>query len=165
MRVILLLSAMFVAVAVPSFPQSNINPALPYAWGENIGWTNFEGDGSNGAVVNENFLGGYVWNENVGWIFLGDGTPTGTGGTVYTQAAGDTGVNIDPSGNLSGFAWGENIGWVNFTGTSVDFGTGQFSGYAWGENVGWINLDSGFGVRTTFVPPPTDVEDWMILDE
>ena len=51
-----------------------------FAWGENIGWINFDG----GALANPPNparidpaacrLRGYVWGENVGWINLDDAT-------------------------------------------------------------------------------------------
>lgn len=139
----------FAALAASALCQSNIDSAAPYAWGENVGWVNFRGDGANGVVVAATYLRGFAWSENVGWINLGAGPANAI---TYTQGAGDTGVNKDPSGNLSGFAWGENIGWIAFD-TSGSGGSqvtidafGQFHGFAWSENVGWIAMDSGFGV-------------------
>ena len=156
-RLALLLALAGVLLATGSYAQTNIDGTYKYAWGENIGWVNFQGDVANGVIVGDDYLSGYAWLENVGWLFLGDGTPTGSGGTQYTQAAGDTGVNHDGSGNLSGYAWGENIGWVVFdtsgsAGSQVTIdGSGNFSGYAWSENVGWINMASGYGVRTDWL--------------
>jgi hypothetical protein len=140
--------------------QSDIDPGNKFAWGENIGWTNWNdaGDpaGSDGVIIRETFLGGFVWGENVGWINLGDGDPGEAGGdeTEYANVDGsDFGVNLDPeTGELSGYAWGENIGWINFSGGALadppnsarlsrDGGECRLRGYVWGENVGWINLD------------------------
>jgi hypothetical protein len=115
----------------------NIDPfydGFRYAYGENVGWLNFEpgGDGSSYAVtVKNDRLTGYVWAENIGWINL---SPLNHGG-----------VFNDGYGNLSGYAWGENVGWINF---SPDYGgicidkCGNFNGWAWGENIGWIHFQS-----------------------
>ncbi|MCK4873994.1 MAG: hypothetical protein KAS72_14830 [Phycisphaerales bacterium] len=131
--------------------DSNIDENHKYAWGENIGWTNWRD--ANGAVdgvnVGQTFLGGYIWAENVGYINVGDGSPAG--GTYYANVdSSDFGVNVDPTtGYLFGYAWGENIGWINFNtmpyvgtqGARYDAANHRFHGYAWGENIGWINLD------------------------
>ena len=93
--------------------QSNIDPAHKYAWGENIGWTNWRdaNGGVDGVLVDgiNQCLSGYIWCENAGWLDVGDG------GCPYGNTTGlDFGVNIDANGDLFGYAWGENIGWVNF---------------------------------------------------
>ena len=102
-----------------------------YAYGENVGWLNFEPSEGNGVHVSETQLTGYVWAENIGWINL---WPENYGGVVN-----------DGAGNLSGYAWGENVGWINFNpsygGVTIDAG-GSFDGWAWGENIGWINFQS-----------------------
>ncbi|MEM7263529.1 MAG: hypothetical protein AAF488_16190, partial [Planctomycetota bacterium] len=111
--------------AFPCFAQSNIVPGQEYAWGENLGWTNWlDANGTDdGVVVGGAFLSGYVWCENVGWLNLGDGTPGG--GTAYLNVDGaDFGVNRTGD-DLDGFAWGENIGWVNFANAGFDSGTGR----------------------------------------
>ncbi|HEY3243362.1 MAG TPA: hypothetical protein VGM03_08425 [Phycisphaerae bacterium] len=138
-----------------AFAQSNIDPAHKFAWGENVGWTNWRdaNGGAQGVAVDGSFMGGFIWGENVGWINVGDGTPgTLCGGLpCYANGTGvDFGVNVDFDGSLHGFAWGENIGWINFDGGALasppnparfDAAAGRLRGYAWGENVGWINLD------------------------
>lgn len=132
-------------LAVASNAGTNICPNNNFAWGENIGWTNW-GDanaGADGVRVYPNFMTGFVWGENVGWINMGN-----CNGPYANTDNTDFGVNINPDGTLDGFAWGENIGWINFSteatspgqGAHYDVSTGLFSGYAWGENVGWINL-------------------------
>jgi hypothetical protein len=134
------------------FGQSNIDPANKFAWGENIGWTNWRdaGGAAQGVNVGATFLWGFIWGENVGFINVGDGTPAN--GVSYANINGtDFGVNgSSGSGNLSGLAWGENIGWVNFSGGALasppnparfDAAAGRLRGFAWGENIGWINLD------------------------
>ncbi len=137
--------------------QTNVDPANNYAWGENIGWTNWHdaNAGAQGAVVGFTFMTGFLWGENVGWINLGDGSPVN--GVTYANLIGaDAGVNIDSDGTLHGLAWGENIGWVNFDGGALAFPPmparidcatppgqplARLTGFVWGENVGWINLD------------------------
>jgi hypothetical protein len=119
------------------------NDGSQYAYGENIGWVNFEPNiaGPNiGATVSSNKLTGFIWAENIGWINIdpNDNDP-------------NTGVKNNGTGTLSGYAWGENIGWINFNpNVSYDpnhYGVkinsdGNFSGWAWGENVGWLNFQS-----------------------
>lgn len=100
-----------------------------YAWGENVGWVNFNPSQGEGVTVTNGAVTGYAWGENIGWINL---NPTYGG------------VTNDGNGNLSGYAWGENVGWINFNPTGsqviINSSTGDFSGYAWGENVGWISF-------------------------
>ena len=125
----------------------NIDPyedGSQYAYGENIGWLNFEPNVpadpcDYGVTVSDTELTGYIWAENIGWINL---SPSTYGG-----------VTNDGSGNLSGYAWAENVGWISFScdntsscGT-VDYGVtiddqGNFDGFAWGENIGWIHFQS-----------------------
>ncbi len=118
------------------------NDGSQYAYGQNVGWLNFEpnvAEPNVGATVSEEKLTGFIWAENIGWINLdpNDDDP-------------NTGVSNDGSGHLSGLAWGENVGWINFNpevsgdpnhyGVTIDF-DGNFDGYAWGENIGWINFN------------------------
>lgn len=149
-------AAALLSAPATSYAQSDVDASDKFAWGENIGWTNWRDAGSpagmQGAVVHDTFLAGFVWAENVGWINLGDGTPAN--GTVYANATGaDFGVNRDlGTGNLSGRAWGENIGWLNFAAGALTIpannarivsegGACRLRGFVWGENVGWISLD------------------------
>jgi hypothetical protein len=118
----------------------NIDPdenGKQYAYGENVGWLNFEPGEGPGVHVSETQLTGYVWAENIGWINL---APASHGGVVN-----------DGGGNLSGYAWGENVGWINFSptvsGDPIHYGVtidseGNFDGWAWGENIGWIHVQS-----------------------
>ncbi len=124
------------------------NDGSQYAYGENVGWLNFEpgGDGGSGAEVTDTAVTGYVWAENIGWINL---SPAIYGGVINQG-----------SGVLSGYAWGENVGWINFApiGGGVTITNGDFDGWAWGENIGWIHLQNPavpYIVQTSFsmVPP------------
>ena len=139
-----------------------------WAWGENIGWAQFQPLGSiETAFLSTYCLEGRLWAENVGWINLGDGSPRGddtncsTSGYGYlNNSATDFGVNFDTTtGKLSGYAWGENIGWIKFNpsyGTGVyvdrDETTAKLKGYAWGENIGWIKFDYGLINNTDYTP-------------
>jgi len=122
------------------FPSSALaaGNTTGYAWGENIGWVNFNST-DGGVTVASTGLTGYLWLENVGWIHLDYDDVAGAANTTATN----WGVTNDGSGNLAGYAYGENIGWVNFhpTDSQVIITGGNFSGYAWGENVGWIKMD------------------------
>lgn len=123
-----------------SLLAENIDPQdqdFHYAYGENIGWSNFKPTLGEGVTITDTQVLGYVWSENIGWINL---SPI-NGGVV------NNGI-----GNLSGWAWSENVGWISFScvntntcesisyGVAVDPATGVFNGYAWGENIGWISF-------------------------
>jgi len=133
----------------------NIDPnddGSRYAYGENVGWFNFEPIEGPGVTVSDTEVTGFAWAENVGWINL---SPTTYGG-----------VTNDGKGRLSGYAWGENVGWINFSpangGVNIDAG-GNFYGWAWGENIGWIhlkNMSIPYKVQTAWVPEcPADYND------
>jgi hypothetical protein len=124
----------FVIFSCGHLYAENIDPhedGSQYAYGENVGWVNFEPGQGPGVTVSGTQLTGYVWAENIGWINL---SPASYGG-----------VFNDGAGNLSGYAWGENVGWINFSptygGVTID-AEGNFDGWAWGENIGWLNFNS-----------------------
>lgn len=145
----------------------NIDPYdsnAQYAYGENIGWVNFEPNLVNinvGAQVSNKKIEGFIWAENIGWINL---SPQHYGG-----------VFNDGCGNLSGYAWGENVGWINFSPTVLGDtlnqyrviidSEGNFSGWAWGENIGWINfgLSENYVVacKVTLEDLANFVEEWL----
>lgn len=146
-----ILGVLLVWIISPALAE-NIDPYegdLQYAYGENVGWLNFEPSTGGGAQVDSDKLTGYVWAENIGWINLSCENNS-------TCATASYGVVNDGSGNLSGYAWGENVGWINFApvvsgdptdhGVKID-GDGNFSGWAWGENIGWVN----FGLSEYYV--------------
>lgn len=132
-----------------SLQAENIDPyenGSQYAYGENVGWLNFEPNTDDGVQVAFNKLIGFIWAENIGWISMSCENTASCSTVNY-------GVTNDGDGNLSGYAWAENVGWVSFScdntsscGT-VDYGVtidanGNFDGYAWSENIGWIHLAS-----------------------
>jgi hypothetical protein len=137
----------FVLLLTTAGYAENIDPYntdSQFAWGENIGWLNFEPSLGDGVHVTGERLTGYIWGENIGWISL----------SCWNTAFCDTveyGVSNDGTGRLSGFAWGENVGWINFNpqvpedpthfGVVID-ADGRFDGWAWGENIGWIRFDA-----------------------
>ncbi|MHC4618139.1 MAG: dockerin type I domain-containing protein [Planctomycetota bacterium] len=133
-----------------AYPE-NIDPNdddSQYAYGENVGWVNFEPAVpafNVGATVSDDKVTGFIWAENIGWINL---SPASYGGVLN-----------DGVGNLSGYAWAENVGWINlrpaYGGVTID-DDGNFEGWAWGENIGWIHLRSdtpvAYGVTTSWTP-------------
>ena len=125
MSAIVLGVLMFFSYSVYAENIDPLNDGSQYAYGENIGWLNFEPSLGPGVTVTTSQLTGYVWAENIGWINL---SPTNYGG-----------VFNDGTGNLGGYAWGENVGWINFSptygGVTIDT-DGNFNGWAWGENIG-----------------------------
>lgn len=134
-----------------SLADSSIATGREFAYGANLGWTNWKYDPATpeGAVVGLYNLQGRLYAANVGWISLGDGAPNN--GIQYAQTNGEWGVNHDGTGGLTGFAYGANVGWILFDQNwtrppRVDLATGAMSGYAYGANVGWISLD---GLATT----------------
>lgn len=94
--------------------SASIDSTYKFAWGENIGWVNFNPTYGNVQVFNDK-LTGYAWSANYGWINL---SPT------------NGGVLNDGNGNLYGYAWGKNLGWVDFSNVKINPNTGEFSGYA-----------------------------------
>jgi hypothetical protein len=168
------LAILTIAISLLASVQAaeNIDPnedGSQYAYGENIGWVNFEPNipaPNVGATVSEEKLTGFIWAENIGWINLdpNDDDP-------------NTGVSNDGTGNLSSLAWGENVGWINFDpniprdpnhyGVTID-SDGNFDGWAWGENIGWINFNSvdlyGYGVKAckvNYIDLANFVDDWL----
>jgi hypothetical protein len=124
--------------------NSTINGTNHYAYGANLGWVDWRGDTTHGAVIRTNVCSGYIYSANFGWISLGNGLPT-NGVHYQNLSASDFGVNVDSAGNLNGYAYGANIGWINFTniGTpKVDLASGNLSGYVWSANCGWISLSN-----------------------
>ncbi|MHC4707728.1 MAG: lamin tail domain-containing protein, partial [Planctomycetota bacterium] len=151
----------------------NIDPdedGSQYAYGQNVGWSNFEPNEGPGVTVTTDRLVGYVWVPNIGWVSLSCQN-TDSCGTVDYQV-----VN-DGSGNLSGYAWSGNVGWINFdpnvAGDSNDYGVtidsdGVFGGWAYGQNIGWIHFQSVSPVaysvkacKVNFIDLSNFVDDWL----
>lgn len=103
---------------------SNIDNDNKFAWGDYLGWVNFNPTNGN-VFVENNKISGYAWSQNYGWINL---------------SPQNSGVLNNGNGDLSGYAWGENIGWINFENVSIDQ-NGIFHGLATTENKGSINFD------------------------
>jgi len=145
---------------------TTINSTNHFAYGANIGWMDWRGDVTNGAVIGEFVCLGYIYAANVGWIHLGSGNPA-NGIRYQNNSASDYGVNHDGLGNLSGYAYGANIGWITFTnrdatgaafaGPKFDLRTGRFSGFVWSANCGWISLSNAVAlVQTDSIQPAAD---------
>jgi hypothetical protein len=158
-----LVLAVILVLSSDSAYAENIDPnndGSQYAYGENVGWLNFEPNKGPGVTVSKTKLTGYIWAENIGWINL---SPASYGG-----------VFNDGAGNLSGYAWGENVGWINFGpdygGVIIDL-DGNFGGWAWGENIGWLTFNSaklyGYNVKAckvNFEDLANFVDDWLEID-
>ena len=145
--------SLMVALTFNLAGASTINPSNRFAYGANIGWVNWRGDVTNGAVIGEFICSGYLYSASVGWIHLGGGVPS-DGIRYRNNSARDYGVNHDGRGNLRGYAWGANIGWLTFTnrdaigasydGPKVDLRNGRLRGFAWSGNCGWMSLSNTF---------------------
>jgi len=89
----------------------NIDPyedGSQYAYGENVGWLNFEPNTGDGVQVESDVLTGWVWAENIGWVSLSCENTASCGTVSY-------GITNDGNGNLAGYAWSENVGSVSYT--------------------------------------------------
>jgi hypothetical protein len=170
-----LLFLSLLALGASASAATTINATNSFAYGANLGWLNWRGDVTNGAVVGEYVCSGSIWSANCGWISLGSGAPAN--GLQYGNAsATDFGVNVTghfvsggvPRAQLRGFAYGANIGWINFEATGnpqISLSTGQLSGFAWSANCGWIDLASATAfVQTDFIIPGADTDGDGIAD-
>jgi len=116
------------------FALSNIDNTEKYAWGDVLGWVNFNPTNGN-VIVSGSNITGYIWSQNYGWINL---FPT------------NSGVLNNGEGALSGSAWGDNIGWIDFNNVSIDK-TGKFKGIATTQNKGSINFNcANCSVKTSW---------------
>ena len=141
--------------------QTTINTANKYSYGANIGWMNWRGDGTNGAVVSAYVCSGSIYSANVGWINLGSGVPA-NGIQYQNNNATDFGVNLSNTGKLRGYAYGANIGWLNFENLGdphINLLNGKFGGSVFSANCGWISLSTLFAyVQTDTVQPGVDTD-------
>lgn len=137
------LFALLVGCGYPTLADAG--RAERFAWSENSGWLNLQGQRlSGGLKAYVDHLEGFVWHENLGWIHLGSPDDF-RAGAYANDATGGYGVNRDPlTGLLSGYAWSENAGWLNFGAVGgealIDRATGRLIGDVWAENLGWIRL-------------------------
>jgi hypothetical protein len=153
-----ILAFLIAAGAATTDAATTINAVNKYSYGANIGWMDWRGDVTAGAVIGEFICTGNIYGANVGWIRLGSGTPA-NGIRYQNNSAADYGVNHDGLGNLRGYAYGANIGWLTFTnrdatgatyeGPKVDLLTGRMSGFVWSANCGWISLSNQFAFVQT----------------
>jgi hypothetical protein len=142
---------LLLAPRLNSVADSTINPVNAHAWGGNLGWINWRGDVTNGAIIGESVCSGFIYSANAGWISIGGGAPA-DGVQYQNNSATDYGVNHDGLGNLRGLAWSANVGWLLFTNRDsggaafdapkVDLASGRLSGFIFGANVGWISLSN-----------------------
>ena len=138
----------YIPSAFASTTSGTINTSNKYAWGENIGWIDFNAT-SSAVTVTDSALTGYAYAENIGWISLNCSNTSSCGIVDYK-------VTNNAEGTLGGYAYSENAGWIDFaptgSGVTID-SSGVFGGYAYGENIGWINFNAD--VNNTY-PVTTD---------
>jgi hypothetical protein len=167
-----LLSTLNAQLSTSAYAATTIDAANKYAYGANIGWMDWTGDNTHGAVIGAYVCSGYIYSANVGWINLGSGSPA-NGIQYQNNSATDYGVNQDGLGNLRGYAYGANIGWINFENTgapTINMITGQMSGYVWSANCGWISLSNAVAyVQTDTISPGALAPDglptaWLLLN-
>ena len=91
MKKLLLVGAML-ALPLAGRGASTIDATNHYAWGANIGWTNWLPSAADGVVVSEYVCSGYVYAANVGWINLGSGSPVNH--IQYRLTAEGTGTRL-----------------------------------------------------------------------
>src|SRR5215213_9708909 len=164
------LTLLFLALAAVTSASAatTINAANHFSYGANIGWMEWRGNVTSGAVIGEYICTGSIYAANVGWISLGSGAPV-NGIRYQNNSASDYGVNHDGAGNLRGYAYGANIGWITFTnrdaaggtyqGPKVDLLTGKLSGFLWSANCGWISLSNAAAhVQTDTIIPGIDTD-------
>jgi hypothetical protein len=160
--ILLFAAALILLLTTTGRADTTIDPVNHYAWGANIGFTDWRPSTTDGVNIGDNFCAGFIYAANVGWIKMGAGTPANSISYSNTSAA-DFGVNCSAGAagekNLRGFAYGANIGWINFEATGnprVILSTGQLRGFIWSANCGWINLDDAtVFVATAPQPSPT----------
>jgi hypothetical protein len=147
-RTVLAAHALFLSLVLPPASllraASTMDAASYQAYGANLGWLDWKGDTSHGAVIGEYVCSGNIYSANAGWINLGSGSPANQI-QYQNNSPGDFGVNQDGFGNLRGYAYGANIGWINFENIGapkVNLLTGKFGGYVWSANCGWISLSN-----------------------
>lgn len=155
--------------------ETTVSDVDKYSYGANLGWIDWQGDGTSGAAFSAAFASGFIYGANIGWISIGDGSPLN--GTDYGNAsAADFGVNVDADSDpdfflLSGRAYSANIGWINFdvvaqTGPTgrprIDKTDARLKGFAYSANLGWLSLESdGIAiVRTGLLSAVADA--WML---
>src|SRR5207237_596843 len=161
-RTVGLVAAITMVFVASSRADTTIDSVNRYAWGANIGFTDWRPSTIDGVNIGDNFCAGFIYAANVGWKKIGAGTPA-NGISYSNRSATDFGVNCSAGAagekNLRGFAYGANIGWINFEATGnprVILSTGQLRGFIWSANCGWINLDdANVFVATLPQPSPT----------
>ena len=130
----------FLIVLAVSLPfglvqASAIDSTEKWAWGEAIGWINWNtSNNTQPVVVSESRITGHIWSQQFGWINLHP-----------TQA----GVTNTCEGDVGGYAWGSSIGWIDMDNVSINPKTGIFSGTASTDDLGLIRFTgTNIGVTT-----------------
>lgn len=156
-----MIPVLIAAMAMSAAAQTTINTSNKYSYAANLGWMDWRGDGTNGAVVSAYVCSGSIYSANVGWINLGSGAPA-NGIQYQNNSATDFGVNLSNTGKLRGFAYGANIGWINFENLGdphINLLNGKFGGSVFSANCGWISLSTLFSyVQTDTMQPGVDTD-------
>ena len=159
---IFIVSAFLLFAAVSGYADTTIDLTNHYAWGANVGFTDWRPSTTDGVNIGPNYCAGFIYAANVGWIKMGAGVPA-NGSSYSNSSASDFGVNCSAGAagekNLRGYAYGANIGWINFEAAGnprVILSSGRLRGFVWSANGGWINLeDANVFVQTAAQPAPT----------
>jgi hypothetical protein len=64
------IASVLTLVALSASATSTINSSNRYAYGANMGWTDWRADDTNGAVIGQYVCSGYIYAANIGWISL-----------------------------------------------------------------------------------------------
>src|SRR5205085_2691932 len=92
MKKIFIVAVMTLALVPLVEADTTIDSANRYAWGANIGFTDWRPSTTDGVNIGPNFCTGFIYAANVGWIKMGSGTPAN--GTSYSNgSASDFGIN------------------------------------------------------------------------
>jgi hypothetical protein len=143
-KTLYLLVCAFLVAITDARAASTINTTNQYAWGANIGWTNwrpdFDATNTEGVIVGEFVCSGYIYGANVGWINMGGGSPLDHI-QYQNNSATDFGVNVimyDPESQTA-YRTAHNL--ASPIADPPQPGFALLRGYAYGANIGWINFE------------------------
>jgi len=103
----------FPCLALASESIGTINDSYKYAWGENLGWVNFN-PSNGGLTITDTVITGFAWSKTYGWISF---------------SPNNVSVTNNCSGQLGGSAWSSLKGWITMAGVTID-SSGKFIGAA-----------------------------------
>ena len=133
-----------------------------YAWGENVGWINFNPTGGGVTIDNEGNFDGWAWGENIGWIHFQNPSVPYKVQTAWraevlvrntlTVSAG-TGGTTDPAPGTHNYDEGTDVPITATPDTNYRFGgwTGDVPSGHENDNPITINMDSDKSVTANFI--------------